>query len=383
MPRSLESESPLIGTWLDGRFWIEGHLATGGFGAVYRARTASGLPVALKLLHRQLLGDPAAVARFQREGTILTQLHDRHTVTTLAVGETGDGTPYIAMELLAGESLHARLARERTLPWRTAAAIARAVCCSLAEAHALGVVHRDLKPANIQIGDQGGAAWVKVIDFGIGKVTRGSAIDDGQELTHLGHLIGTMDYMSPEQLIDGACSAASDLYALGVVLYEMLTGRRPFAESATLAAMLTALVTESPRAPSELVALPPALDRVVLRCLERDPLLRFTTAHELAAALDGVLAASDPVVAAPRRAAPVPTTFPTLRGVAVAHSPRGERHEPSVGSAADIAPTQPRSAPVRARPRRSRHVQLRLPLVLLCATAVLLAGIAGYLFARI
>src|SRR5215475_10544846 len=148
---------PLLGTWLDNRYLIEERIATGGFGAVYRARTAAGTPLALKVLHPSLTADPNAVARFEREGATLTRLHDPHTVSTLAVGEAGDGTRYIAMELLTGENLHARLERERVLPWQAAVAVAQAVCSSLAEAHALGVVHRDLKPDNIHVEQRGNA----------------------------------------------------------------------------------------------------------------------------------------------------------------------------------------------------------------------------------
>src|SRR5215831_18906938 len=173
--RRPSKRDPLLGTWLDDRFLIEERIATGGFGAVYRARTADGMPLALKVLHPFLSGDPSMVARFQREGATLTQLHDPHTVTTFAVGETAEGVLYIAMELLSGESLHQRLERDRVVPWQTAVAIARAVCSSLAEAHALGVVHRDLKPANIHVETRDGVELVKVIDFGIVKIARGSA----------------------------------------------------------------------------------------------------------------------------------------------------------------------------------------------------------------
>jgi len=302
MPHSLEpltahgrrpspTRDPLVGTMLDDRFLIEARIATGGFGAVYRARTSGGEPVAVKILHPQLTGDPNMVARFRREGATLTQLHDPNTVTTLAVGEARDGTLYIAMELLTGESLHDRLRRDGALPWQTAVSIARAVCRSLAEAHALGVVHRDLKPENIHVAARGDAPeGVKVIDFGIVKIERGSSIDDGQELTYAGHMIGTYEYMSPEQIAGSPCRNLSDIYSLGVVIYEMLTGHRPFSEVTGPASLLTALLTQAPVPPSQLAQIPPALDRIVLRCLEREPEDRYGDIRALAAALDRVLA---------------------------------------------------------------------------------------------
>src|ERR1044071_1734849 len=115
----------LVGTWLDGRYLIEERIATGGFGAVYRARTPAGGAPALKVLRPSLTADPNAVARFEREGATLTRLHDPHTVTTLAVGKAGDGTRYIAMELLTGENLQARLRRQRALPWQASGAVAQ------------------------------------------------------------------------------------------------------------------------------------------------------------------------------------------------------------------------------------------------------------------
>ncbi|MEO7735658.1 MAG: protein kinase [Kofleriaceae bacterium] len=304
MPREPQTETvhgrrprverdPLVGTVLDGRYQIEARIATGGFGAIYRARTTAGDPVALKVLHPSLSGDPTMVARFRREGATLTQLHDPHTVTTLAVGETDDGTLYIAMELLTGESLHDRLYRVGALPWRAAVAIARAVCSSLAEAHALGVVHRDLKPANIQVEARDGADFVKVIDFGIVKIARGSSIDDGAELTYAGHMIGTFDYMSPEQLLGSECRDVSDVYAVGVVLYEMLVGRRPFAAVTNPAAMIAAMLTETPASPAQLAVLPLELGQLVMRCLEREPHDRFASIVALAAALDRVVVTHD------------------------------------------------------------------------------------------
>ncbi|HEU4731903.1 MAG TPA: serine/threonine-protein kinase [Kofleriaceae bacterium] len=290
-----DGRDPLIGAWLDDRFLIEARIATGGFGAIYRARTRAGQPAAIKVLHPWLIDDAEIVARFRREGATLVRLHDPHTVRTLAIGDTG-GLLYIAMELLAGETLQDRLNRTGALPWRTAVAIARAVCSSLAEAHALGVVHRDLKPANIYLARhlEARGELVKVLDFGISRIERGSAIDDGRDLTYVGHLIGTCDYMCPEQIVGDPCRAASDIYSLGVVLHEMLTGRRPFAEARGPAATLAAMLTQTPVAPSEHVAAPPALDSIVLRCLEREPEDRFAGIAPLAAALDEVLASFAP-----------------------------------------------------------------------------------------
>jgi serine/threonine-protein kinase len=290
-----EERDPLVGSILDERYLIEERIATGGFAAIYRARAFGGRRVALKVLHPALARDPSMVARFRREGATLTQLHDPHTVTTLAVGETASGTCYIAMELLSGETLHARLLRVGALPWRTAIAISRAVCRSLAEAHALGVVHRDLKPANIHLeaGPSGSGDHVKVIDFGIVKIARGSAIDDGDELTHAGHMIGTYDYMSPEQIVGAACDAASDIYALGVVTYEMITGRRPFADATDPTSMMTAMLTQVPPPPSILAEVPPELDGIVLRCLQRDPGDRYGSVVELDRILDRLLSAHD------------------------------------------------------------------------------------------
>ena len=299
--RRRSTRDPLIGTWLDDRYLIEERIATGGFAAVYRARTADAVAVALKVLHPRLTTDPAMVVRFQREGATLAQLRDPHTVRTLAVGETRDGLPYIAMELLTGESLLDRLTRRHALAWRQAVEVARAVCHSLAEAHALGVVHRDLKPANIHIEVFGAGERVKVIDFGIAKIAPGSAVDDGMDLTIAGHTIGTSDYMSPEQIVGGRCEATSDIYSLGIVLYEMLTGWRPFARLTSPAATMTALLTQTPQPPSAFAAVPPALDRIVMRCLARDPEHRFAGIAELAAELDrltgGSLAARDDTTA--------------------------------------------------------------------------------------
>ncbi len=148
----LNRRDPMIGVVLGGRYRVDERLAAGGFGAVYCGTDlVEGVEVAIKVLHKELANDTSVAARFRREGETLIQLRDPHTVTALALGETEDGTMYIVMELLHGESLYDRYRAGGAMPWRRVVRIAREVCSSLAEAHALGVVHRDLKPANIHL----------------------------------------------------------------------------------------------------------------------------------------------------------------------------------------------------------------------------------------
>ncbi len=271
----------LVGTVLADQYRIDSKIAEGGFGSIYQAtHLASGLDVALKVLHADLAADPSLAARFRREGETLSRLHDPHTVATYDVGESRDGTLYIAMELLRGESLHDRMVAAGPIAWRAALVIIRDLCSSLAEAHDLGIVHRDLKPANVHLaaGDV-----VKLLDFGIAKLTTGSH-DPASELTRLGQTIGTLEYMAPEQIIGGSCETRSDIYQLGVLMFEMITGRRPFAEASEPTALITALLTQTPPVPSTLFGcscLPPEIDALILRCLEREPEHRFTNVREL------------------------------------------------------------------------------------------------------
>ena len=290
--RARARRTTLVGGVLDDRYQIDAKLAEGGFGSIYQAtHIASGLDVALKVLHADLAADPNLATRFRREGAALSRLHDPHTVATYDVGETSDGTLYIAMELLRGESLFDRMNRG-PLPWRNALEILRDICSSLGEAHQLGIIHRDLKPANIHIST---TEVVKVLDFGIAKVT-GSEVDDGADLTRLGQTIGTLEYMAPEQIIGGSCDLRSDIYQLGVLAFEMITGRRPFADSKEATSLITALLTQVAPAPSTVFTgggIPAELDALILRCLEREPEHRFANVSELVGAIDRALGAPD------------------------------------------------------------------------------------------
>jgi serine/threonine protein kinase len=252
----------------------------------------TGRQVALKVLHADLASDPNLSARFRREGATLASLRDPHTVATYELGETADGTLYIAMELLHGDSLWDRFRVAGTLPWRKVLTIVRGVLGSLAEAHALGIVHRDLKPANIHLEPAPEPDYVKVLDFGIAKLMSGSTIDDGSELTRVGTAVGTLDYMSPEQLVGGACDGRTDIYTLGVVMYEMITGQRPFADASGPTSLITALFTRTPTPPSVVANVPASLDAVILKCLEREAADRYADVDELRTAIDRLLVSS-------------------------------------------------------------------------------------------
>lgn len=262
----------LVGSVVDARYHISHKLAEGGFGAIYRAiDLASGRDVALKMLHRELLHDPSVVARFHREAGALARLFDPHTIRMYDAR-----SEYIVLELLHGETLYEVFKAHGNLPWQRVAAIARGVCSSLREAHAHGLVHRDLKPTNIHLEAND---FVKVLDFGIAKQI--DSEHTGTDLTAVGQMIGTFDYMPPEQLLGTTCSAASDVFTLGIVIYEMIAGTRPFTDGTGPASRLMHILTDKPL---PLVGVPPELDRIVMKALEREPTDRCSVDE-----LDGVL----------------------------------------------------------------------------------------------
>ena len=291
----VQIHDPLVGSIFDRRFRIDFRIAIGGFGAIYHAtHVHSGHQIALKVLHPRLTADPGVLARFRREGDTLTRLRSPHTIIAYETGETDDGTLYIVLELLHGESLFERYRARGRFPWERMVTIARAVCTSLEEAHGLGVVHRDLKPTNINLETrEGDDHFVKVLDFGIAKILSGSALD-ASELTNAGQMIGTLDYMSPEQMVGGRCTVHTDIYTLGIVIYEMIAGRRPFLEASSPAAVLAAMLRDTPPPLSSFVDVPPALDHVVGKCLAREAGDRYASVVELGQELEHLLHTAGP-----------------------------------------------------------------------------------------
>jgi serine/threonine-protein kinase len=317
----IERLDPRLGMVLAERYQLIHKIAAGGFGAVYIASDlVANRDVAVKLLHPALAADENVAARFRREVEALASLTSPHTVAALDAGEAPDGTPYLVMELLTGESVYSRYKSKGRMPWERVVAIGRGVCDSLAEAHSLGIVHRDLKPENIHLEHRGDdPEFVKVLDFGIAKVNN-STVSDNADLTHVGQMVGTYSYMSPEQMT-GTCTPESDVFTLGVVMYELIAGKRPYGEAKGPAAQLAAVLGD---APPLVTPAPLELTRIIARCIDKDPTRRYRNAHELQFALERFSDGSDEAptnfVPSTSRRMPTPWVEPslgaTLHGIA-------------------------------------------------------------------
>jgi serine/threonine protein kinase len=254
-------------------------LGSGGMGEVWRAEDTRLLrPVAIKILSERIANDPEWKARFLREARTVAQMNHPNIATIYAIEQEGD-TLFIAMELVEGESLGDIIDRGALAP-REAVRIITEVVEALGEAHDKGIIHRDVKPDNIIVGKRG----VKVLDFGIAKQTNPTAADTNT-LTQGGMIVGTPYYMSPEQARGRQVDARSDLFSIGVVLYEMVTGRRPFdGESATETMMN--IIMHEPRDVAEVRPnVPPALAEVIRRALQKRVEARYATAGEMIAAM--------------------------------------------------------------------------------------------------
>ena len=254
-------------------------LGKGGMGRVYKAFDSEIKElVALKILDPEIAAGEGVIARFRNELKLARRIAHRSVCRVFDLGRADD-TTYITMELVSGEDLKTLLGRVGQLPVRRAVAVAAEVAEGLAEAHRQGVVHRDLKPQNIMI-DRAGRAHI--MDFGIARSVKGPG------LTGPGLIVGTPDYMAPEQLDGKEADERSDIYAFGAVLFEMTTGEAPF-EAPTPIAVALKHKTETPRDPRLLnPQVPEALGRLILRCLEKDPEKRYQTAGSLLADLQAI-----------------------------------------------------------------------------------------------
>ena len=273
-----------------GPYRLESRVGGGGMGEVYRARdTRLGRTVAIKVLLSHIAADEPARERFEREARVVAGLNHPHICTLHDIGSSRGPTaqrlvPYLVMEFLNGETLADRLAKG-ALPHREALDYAIQIASALDTAHRAGIVHRDLKPRNIMLT----ATGAKLLDFGLAKASAASALEEtlapGSDLTTPGTIIGTLHYMSPEQLEGLPTDARTDLFAFGCVLYEMLSGTKAF-EGRTGASLMTAIMAQEPRPLRELVpAVPDGVEEVIARCLEKSPDDRWPSAADLLAEL--------------------------------------------------------------------------------------------------
>jgi serine/threonine-protein kinase len=288
----------LIGSIVADRYHIEKKLGEGGMGAVYLAEHVKmGRRSAIKVMTQSMASDPEAIARFNREAANAARINHPNVCAIYDFGETEDGTIYLAMEFIEGESLSDTLRREGAIDLDRAAEILRQAGEALQAAHDLGIVHRDLKPDNIMVAKgRDGADVVKVVDFGIAKAMTG---EEGQKVTRTGLVVGTPEYMSPEQLSGDVLNGRSDIYSLALVFFRMVTGALPFQAESSQETMIKRL-TDDPLKLSEVApdaGWPPRLQGVMDRALERMPADRYESAALFARdTLDAVRGAGRPVV---------------------------------------------------------------------------------------
>jgi serine/threonine protein kinase len=286
----MEQEA-LIGRTIADKYAIESYLGGGGMGAVYRAKQV-GLDklVAVKILHAEFANEASFVTRFKREAKAASRIDHPNSMRVLDFGQEPDGLLYIVMEYLAGRSLYRIFREESPLDAERIIDLFRQALGALAAAHDLGIIHRDLKPDNIVVmqrtRDEGvSGEHVKVCDFGIAKFTGNTSSTAAEKLTADGTIIGTPDYLSPEQARSDDIDARSDLYSMGIMLYEALTGKTPFHADTPLGVVLQHLDAE-PQKPSEIAPdVDPKLEAICLRCLRKKPDERYGSAREMRAAL--------------------------------------------------------------------------------------------------
>jgi serine/threonine-protein kinase len=375
-------QGDLIGSVIAERYHISKKLGEGGMGAVYLGEHVKmGRKSAIKVMSSSMSNDAEAIARFNREAMNASRINHPNVCAIYDFGETPDGLVYLAMEFIEGGSLGDLLDREGTLTLQRAADILAQTADALQAAHDLGIVHRDLKPDNIMLArGRAGADLVKVVDFGIAKAMSG---EEGQQVTKTGLVVGTPEYMSPEQLSGDKLDGRSDTYSLALVFYRMVTGTFPFqAESAQ--EMMIKRLTDDPLplgAARPDVAFPAPLEQAIRHALGRMPSERYPSVVEFAREVSRAVGAMGAAAtAAPTEAATqlmsaqsadaTVQLAPTRVGGAATAPPAGP---PTVRAPTPSTPTTPQPVPVPRAPAKKKA-----PVAAIAAVAVVLVGAGGF-----
>jgi serine/threonine protein kinase len=287
----------LVGRPLNNRYLVKRKIGEGGFGAVFEGvQVATERAVALKVLHPQSVSDPTVVARFRREAEACSKLRSPHTVIIYDFDQTEDGVLYLAMELVRGQNLQDMQRASGNISPERCLHILDQVAEALGEAHDQGIVHRDMKPENIMVEQREGEDFVKVLDFGIAKIVSGDGGKSGPALTAIGQTVGTLEFMSPEQLRGKPLDGRSDIYALGMVAYEMLTGELPFKKSKSTTEIIQFHLQTPPPAPSSLkpdLEIPAAVDELVQKMCTKAREDRHASTDDLRHHISEALSAMD------------------------------------------------------------------------------------------
>jgi serine/threonine protein kinase, bacterial len=326
-----QRSDPLVGTALEGRYRVDAVIATGGMSTVYRGLDIRlDRPVALKVMDSRYSGDSQFLARFEREAKAVARLKGDGLVAVYDQGVDGN-YPFLVMELVEGGTLRELLRERGPMPPHAVAAVLAPICAGLAVAHAAGLVHRDVKPENVLISDDG---EVKIADFGLVRAVAEAGI------TSTSVILGTAAYLSPEQVSSGDAGPRSDVYAVGILAFELLTGRTPFTGDTALSVAYQRMDNDVPPPSSAIAGVPAQFDALVLRATDRDPAARFADAAELGEALAQVI---DELGLPPFRV-PAPQQSAQHRAATEFHSrvlqERSTDRHPNVGTA-DVRPQEP------------------------------------------
>lgn len=277
----LSLQTNLVGKTIDYKYQVESILGEGGMAIVYKCfHKQMERTVVIKVMQGWLLASKNSLERFEREYKITARLNHPNIVSIYDVGFLNGNEPYIVMEFIKGEALADKISRSEQLPLVTVANIAVQICRGLQEAHSQGIIHRDLKPDNILLQEKSDRPdWVKIVDFGISHFAAG----ESKRLTKTGRMVGTPEYISPEQLRDQPIDARTDLYALGIILYEMLAGIVPFTAETAEAVLMKHLLNDVPSLTEHRddIADDSPFGRIVHKLLQKNPDDRYETATEV------------------------------------------------------------------------------------------------------